>query len=130
MRSRTSARIDGSNRRWRALPPGVAQQLLAAALADDDADRRRDEDLAALDPERWRHRLGDALGDGDRLALVAHVLEQDRELVAAQPRGGVACPQAAAQARGDRDEQLVTGGVACRVVDGLEAVEVAEQHAD
>ena len=77
---------------------GVAQQLLAAPAAHDDPDRGGDEDLAALDLERRVQRLDDALGDGDGLALGADVLEEHGELVAAEPRGGVARAQAAVQA--------------------------------
>src|SRR3954452_20354107 len=80
--------------------------------------------------ERVAQRLDDTVGDRGRLARAADVLDEDRELVAAQPRGGVDRAQAAAQALGDLDEQLVAGRVAERVVDRLEAVEVAEDHAD
>ena len=55
------------------------------------------------------------------------VLDQDRELVAAEARRGVAGAHAAQQPLADRDEQLVAGGVAEAVVDRLELVEVAEQ---
>ena len=58
------------------------------------------------------------------------VLEQDRELVAAEPRHGVAHAQRGAQARRDRLQHPVAGGVAERVVDRLEVVEVQEQHGE
>ena len=57
------------------------------------------------------------------------VVEQDRELVAAEPGDRVAGPQVAASSRrAKRDQQLVADGVAEAVVDELEAVEVEEQH--
>ena len=68
-----------------------------------------------------------ATSDRGRLGVVG-VLDHDRELVAAQAGDHVLGPQARAQARGDRDQQLVAGGVAEAVVDRLEVVEVDEQH--
>ena len=51
--------------------------------------------------------------------------DQDHgELVAADPGGDVGRAQALAERGGDAGEQLVAGGVAVEVVDGLEAVEV------
>ena len=70
----------------------------------------------------------DALGDDGRLARVADVVEQERELVAAQPGDGVVRAERTFQAACDRLEQLVAAGVAEAVVDDLEAVEVEEQH--
>ena len=54
-------------------------------------------------------RLGDALGDLDGAARVRRVLEQDRELVAAQAGGGVAGADAAVRAAARPREQLVAG---------------------
>ena len=53
---------------------------------------------------------------------------QQHELIAAQARQRVVAPQGAAQALGDRAQQRVAGGVAERIVDQLEAVQVEEQH--
>ena len=61
------------------------------------------------------------------VALVG-VLEQHRELVAAQPRGQVGRPDAAADPLGGGDQDGVAGGVAGVVVDALEVVEVEEEH--
>ena len=82
-------------------------------------------------PSRWngvRQRLLDALGDHGRLAGVADVVEQERELVAAEPRDGVAGAQDGLQPPRDGDQQRVADVVAERVVDELEAVEVQEEH--
>jgi hypothetical protein len=54
--------------------------------------------------------------------------QQDRELVAAQPRDGVARAQHAGDPRADELEQLVAAVVAERVVDLLELVEVEQHH--
>ena len=55
-------------------------------------------------------------------------LQQHGELIAAQTRHGVTGTQALAQPVGDHAEQGIAGMVAELVVDGLEIVQVAEQH--
>ena len=59
---------------------------------------------------------------------VDDVLEQHGELVAAEPRDGVAGAQRGRDAPGERDQQVVADRVAEAVVDELEAVDVQEQH--
>ena len=54
-------------------------------------------------------------------------LQQHGELVAAEPADRVVDARAVADPRGHRDEHRVAAGVAERVVDVLEAVEV-DQH--
>ena len=68
---------------------------------------------------RVEHRGGDAVG-----LLGRRLGQQDRELVAAEAGEHVGLAQAAAQRVGDAHDQLVAGGVAERVVDRLEVVEV------
>ena len=80
--------------------------------------------------DRLVDRLRDALGDADRLVRAVEVLADDEELVAAQPRDGVRRPHGVVEPRRQRDEQVVAGLVAERVVDELELVEVGEQHGD
>ncbi len=81
-----------------------------------------------------RHALGergeDPLGDDDDVLRPVEAVEQHGELVAAEARDGVGRAHALAQALGDRDQQLVADRVAERVVDGLEVVDVDEQHGD
>ena len=77
--------------------------------------------------ERLLERELDALGDAGG-ALVVAAVEQDGELVAAEPRRQVAGAQAGAQAAGEGDQQLVADLVAEAVVDALEVVEVEEEH--
>ena len=61
--------------------------------------------------------------------LDGRVVQQHRELVAAEPGRGVAGPDAAADPVGHRGQQLVAGLVAEAVVDRLEPVQVDEEHA-
>src|SRR5690349_19971065 len=70
----------------------------------------------------------DAKGDGIRLLLVVELVEQDRELVAAEAGEGVARPQARLEASGDSDQQRVANQVAQTVVDDLETIEVDIQR--
>src|SRR5213080_2720786 len=49
----------------------------------------------------------DAVGDRDRLVGARDLLAQDHELVAAEPRGGVARAQHVLEPVGDVDEQVV-----------------------
>ncbi len=111
---------------------GVADQLVGAAAergGGRDADAGvREHLLAAAERERPPERLQDALGDGDGVALVAEVLAQDRELVAAEAGHQLVAANGRAQPLSGRGEQLVAGPVAEAVVDELEAVEVEEQH--
>ena len=72
-------------------------------------------------------RLAQRVGDRQRGRRRA-VLEQHAELVAAEPRQRVAFAQARPQQRADLAQQLVAGGVAARVVDDLELVEVEVEH--
>ena len=76
-------------------------------------------------------RVAQAGGDpgGEVLDLVVgDVLEDDRELVAAEPGQGVPGAHHRAQPVGHLDEQRVAGGVAEAVVDHLEHVEVQEHQ--
>ena len=109
---------------------GVAHDVLGRAVGGDerDADARRHVELAVVDLERRGQRLLQALGDDRGAADVADVVEQQRELVAAVARDGVAGAQRAFDPLRDRHQQAVADEVAERVVDELEAVEVEEQH--
>ena len=93
-----------------------------------DPDRRRQVQLAVLDLERRGQRLEHAVGDQLGLLAVGEVLQQHRELVAAEPRDGVPRAQRGLQPARDLDQQVVADEVPERVVDDLEAVEVEEQH--
>ena len=108
---------------------GVADQLVGARAvrrADGDADAGADDDLRAVEIVGRAHGLDDAqrqhggirrLGDGDL---------QDRELVAAHARDRVRLPDQGAQALRHHLQELVAGGMAERVVHGLEVVEIEQ----
>ena len=98
---------------------GIAQQVAPGgrgrgAQRDADADAWRRPRGRPAGPAR--RALLDAVGDLRASAIVVDVLQQDRELVAAQPRDGVLRPQRQLEALGQRDQQLVAGLVArgCR----------------
>src|SRR5262249_61477848 len=89
-----------------------------------EADARPDAEHLVLPGEaEVADLLAQALRHLARL-LAAAALEEHRELVAAQPRHGVAAAEPALQERADALEHLVTGEVAAGVVDQLELVEV------
>ena len=110
---------------------GAHHQLPGAAAARGDGyqpDARADAEHLLLPYEA-------ELLDG-RAQLVRHlagllhraVLEQQRELVAAEPRQHVALAHRGLHPRGDLAQQLVARGVAARVVHDLEAVEIQVQQ--
>ena len=84
--------------------------------------------LTLAQDEGAGERLGDALGDPGRAVLVADVLGEHGELVAAEAGDGVARAQGLLDPGGDGREQLVAGGMTEAVVDELELVEVEEEH--
>ena len=87
-----------------------------------------DGDFHVAQLERALQLLLDALGQVDGVALALDVLEQDRELVAAQARDEVRRAQHRLQAPREVHQQLVARLVAERVVHHLEAVEVEVHH--
>ncbi|HEX3573114.1 MAG TPA: hypothetical protein VHU42_00825 [Rhodopila sp.] len=73
------------------------------------------------------------LGGGDRpdqacrqrrRRLTVSAFHDDRKFIAAEARDQIAVAHTTAQARSDEAEKFVTGGVAKRVVDLLEAIEI------
>ena len=110
---------------------GVAEQLvgvLVRVAPDRDADRSADHEVLAGDGEGHLERLDDPARDGVRPAEPVLVGQQQRELVAAESRGEVVAPDAALDPLRHRGQQPVARGVAERVVDDLEVVQVEEQH--
>ena len=94
-----------------------------------DADARRHRQLPAAELKRLPEAAHDALRDRFDLERAAHVLEQHRELVAAEARDDVALANAAFESLHDGAQQLVAELVAERIVHHLESVEVQEQQA-
>ena len=87
-------------------------------------------ELALAQLERRLQRIEQPLRGPRGVAGLAQLLEEHGELVAAQAGDRVGRPQAVREPLGDRDQKTVAGAVPEAVVDGLEAVEVAEQHGD
>ena len=87
------------------------------------ADRGREGDLIAVDAERLRGGGAEPLCDRDGVVRL-DVLAQHRELVAAEPGGGVAGAQQGGEPVRELDQHGVTGGMAEPVVHRREAVEV------
>ena len=89
--------------------------------------------LAAIIGDASPRSIGSRSASARRIAidrarlLVADVVEQDRELVAAEAGGRVARSERGRDAPGGRHEDVVAAGVAERVVEDLEVVEVDEQ---
>ena len=108
---------------------GVPQQPLRSLLAigDRGSDAGRDHDLQALENHRRGEHLEQALRHGGRVLGVAECV-QNHELVAGEPGDGGRVPHGGSQTLRHDDEQLVPGGVAEAVVDGLEVVQVDEQR--
>jgi len=80
--------------------------------------------------DRRAHRGDEAVGDPPGVLGAGQVVEEDRELVAAEAGDGVVRAQLVGQAGADRRQQQVAGLVPVRVVDLLEAVEVEEQDGE
>ena len=108
---------------------GVAHQLVAlagAAFVHGDPDARTERDIAPGEPRRPRQPVEQTICKADRELLVGP-LEEQGELVAAEPGQRVALADRHAEAPCDLLEQPVTAVVPERVVHLLEPVEVDEQ---
>ena len=112
---------------------GRAQQRrrVAAMLRKHrDAAAHADRHLASIDEQRPLEPADQLFGASLDFARVARVREHQRELVAAEPRDEARVARDLAQSLADFGQDAVAEFVAERVVDGLEVVEVEEQHGD
>ena len=110
---------------------GLAQHRLGVAVGvprDGHADACQHRDFGGAQRERLLEGVEDPSGESHRLGLALDFLGQDHELVAAQAGDRVAVAHQLGQALGDGNQQPVAGVVAEVVVDGLELVQVDEQH--
>ena len=74
---------------------------------------------ASKNVPRDRHRVG---------ILALRVRKEDRKLIPAQPRDKCVLGHTLSEPLSNSDEKGITGRVAMRVIDRLEAVEVEKQH--
>ena len=113
---------------------GVADQLAGAhrlGAARGDADAGADATRLAARERALRERGDDALGDATTTSSGPSTPSSRTANSSPPKRATVSAARTQrAQPLGDRDQQLVADRVAERVVDGLEVVEVDEQHRD
>ena len=110
---------------------GLAEHSLGVAVGiarDRDADAGEHGDFGIAKRKGLFERVQDASGEGHGLAFALDFLGQDDELVAAQASDRVAVAHQLGEAFGDGDEQPVAGVMTEVVIDGLELVEVDEEH--
>ena len=106
---------------------GVTQQRRRRGfgISHGDPDAGRDRHELGLDLDRHLECLQDPTGHLFRLVeRAAALLDEDGELVGAQPGHGVALPHGVQQPAGDLAQQAVAGFAPEAVVDALETVEV------
>src|SRR5688572_30645151 len=77
----------------------------------------------------WRGQLAlDAVGDARRIIHVAHVVQQNCELISTQSRNRIALAQTRFQAMPDRNQQIITNAVTKTVIHDLESIQIEKQH--
>jgi hypothetical protein len=107
--------------------PGIADQLMnipAVLRIEDDADARRGENVAAIDPDRHDQRVDDPPGDDAGVLNIADIRQQHTEDVAADPPENVGFAQRAGNPPGDLAQQFVAGSMAEGLIEFVEAVDV------
>ena len=92
-----------------------------------DADRRLERQREPLERDGLLDRHPHALDRVKHVRAASDLRQQDPELVAAEARDGVGGAQRGLEAPAQLDEQLVARGMAQRVVDLLEAVEIDDR---
>ena len=109
----------------------VAQQIeVGGALSrkSGDADRSGQHDILARYAHRRAYRTADPFREHDDIVGGGRFTEQDRELVAADPRQRILRAEMARQPPGQRQQQAVTDDQPEGAVDTLEAVDADEHH--
>jgi hypothetical protein len=99
-----------------------------ALRGHSNPDRGADLDQMIVDLVALAQVIDDAPCQHGCVVAAADVLLEHDEFVAAEPRHEILRPQHLAQASRDRAQQLIAAGMAERVVDLLELVEVDEQE--
>ena len=93
-----------------------------------DADRGADLDDVMVDQIAIAEPVDDPARQDRGVLVRADVLLEHHEFVAAEPGDEILRPQHVAQPVGDRAQQPVAAGMAERIVDLLELVEIDEQQ--
>ena len=142
MRAATSACIDGSNSAYEPRPLTLARYIATSASRSRSSAVRSPPEATTTpmlqriviwrpgELERRVERGEDALRQGEHLLGQPDVLDEDRELVAAEAGDRVLGAEHRTEASAIAIEERIAGRVAEAVVDGLEPVEVEEQQAD
>ncbi len=110
---------------------GIAQQIfrfVVARMPHGDSGADGGVGLRVVELERDLELLMKAFGDARRVADRLDVLRDDDEFVAAEATDRVAGPADGSDPIGNRHEQLVADEVTETVVDGLEPVDIEEEH--
>ena len=112
---------------------GIAHQKIGVhriVAADGDANAGADHHLLVTDVVALVHQLDDALRQRAGFGRLAHLSLQNREFVATHARDHIIGSDKTAQPLGDHGQQLVAGGMAERIVDIFEVVEVEQVPGD
>src|SRR5579859_1491876 len=111
---------------------GALQQFLgvySVLRRQRNTDARIDVGLLAVEVKGLGNSLDDPAPECDcTLMLTRPALLDNRELVAAEARQHIRFPKRGLQASGDLHQQLVSGGMPERVVDGLESIKIQHQY--
>src|SRR5205085_1346911 len=116
LHARVEDRVPRLARRLRTIhgDVGVAQQAIGVGplrSAQREANAGTDENLTLANRDRRAQRLANPLGDLGGFGFVFELLEQNRELVAAESGNRIAAADATLEARRDFDQQVVAGVV-------------------
>ena len=102
--------------------------IVAIGRRDGNADACPYSDVMAVELERCADRFDDPLRQRGGVLWLQWPHLHNGELVAAQPRHRVRVSDAASEALGDSLEQGIPDGMAERVVDLFEAIEIKTEH--
>ena len=104
--------------------------MRVGAVGERDPDARADRDRAVAQLQRVGERVEDALRDASGLVGRVEIVDEDRELVAAEPGDRVEVAEVRVESVGDRDQERVAGEVTEAVVHVLEPVEIDDHDRD
>src|SRR5688572_16534425 len=119
----------GSVHRQVRVPQEIRRLLLSGAV-EGDPDADGGEHLLFFESKGRLQYLRDPLRYLNYLTYTSNVLNQDSELIPAEPRCSVLGTQTNLQTLGNRYEQVVSHFVPKAVVYNLEVVKVCKQHRD